>query len=103
MNLEILNRKVTQTQTHTHTTTHTDIKTRTRSGRPDFARTRGAYDMCAAVCGQPLYMKIARFVLSKKCLGEDAQEFRMLISRSANRLRSIPVSFQNGVDEIIVF
>ena len=40
---------------------------------------------------------------NKKCLGEDAQEFRMLIRRSASRQRSIPVSFQNGVHEIIVF
>jgi len=104
LNLEVLNRKVTHTHTHTHTQrqrrTHT--YTDTHSHRPDFARIRESQHMCAAVCSQPLYLAIARFV-SKKSLGDDAQGFRMLIRRSVNRQRNIPVSFQNGVHEIIVF
>jgi len=82
---------------------HTLARTDLRSRRPGFARIRKSQHMGAAVCGQTLYIAIAPFVSSKKCLDEDAQEFRMLFRRSASRQRSIPVFFQNGVHEIIVF
>ena len=82
---------------------HKLARTDLRSPRPGFARIRRSQHMGAAVCGQTLYIAVARFVWSKKCLGEDAQEFKMLIRRSASRQRSIPVPFQNGAHEIIVF
>ena len=81
---------------------HTLARTDLRSRRPGFACIRKSQHMGAAVCGQTLYIAIAPLVSSKKCLDEDAQEFRMLIRRSGRRQRRIPVSFQNGVHEIIV-
>ena len=47
--------------------------------------------MCLFVCVQTLYIAITRFVLSKKCLDEDAQEFRMLIRRSARAAKHTSV------------
>ena len=56
-----------RTRRHTQTHTHTHIQTHARSRRLGFARIKNSQHMSAAVCGQPLYIAMARFVWGKKC------------------------------------
>ena len=65
---------------HRDTLARTDAPSR----RPGFARVRKSQHMGAAVCGQPLYIAIARFLCSKKCRDEDAQELNVLINRTVS-------------------
>ena len=65
---------------HRDTLARTDAPSR----RPGFARVRNSQHMGAAVCGQPLYVAIARSLFSKKCRDEDAQELNVLINRAVS-------------------